>query len=780
MEKDKNDLENNEETLPSNEEKVTYTYNLVCLSNTFPYPKIPCNLEVGKESSINAIKDSKKKDENLLYGILVNGTEINEIAVLGKQLNVSGFNSSTVKVNCIGVKRARILNYIQKEPFYRVEVELLEDEIKDNEVVKIYTEKICTLITDMQKRHVNSKLPHINLKDILTESGSPAILCDSIANIMMKDIKKKIEVLNAIDLEERLQKVFDFLVLESKYAELSETLQDRVKANMDKSQKEYFLREQMKALSEELGEDLSEIEKMEESIEKIDFPPEIKNKLKADIKRMRKLPSQSPDNAVLRNYIDTVLNLPWTERTEDNFDLAQARKILDEDHSGLEKIKERIIEYLACMKLTGKISGQIICFAGPPGVGKTSIAKSIARALGRNFVRMSLGGIKDEAEIRGHRKTYIGAMPGRILYNMRLAKVCNPLFLIDEIDKLGSDYKGDPSSAMLEVLDPEQNVAFRDNYLEIPYDLSQVLFIATANDISTIPPALRDRMEIIQLSSYTATEKLKIAKEHLVEKERIKHGLKEGQVEITDDALMKVIEDYTFEAGVRNLEREIATICRKSAVKIIETNKETIKVDTLDLKDMLGAPRKNKDKKRLENEVGTVSGLYYTPLGGGILNIEVSTFKGKGDVKITGQLGDVMKESAQIAMSVMKSHSSNYNINYEEIGQTDIHIHVPEGAIKKDGPSAGIALTTALVSQFSNKPVDCDLAMTGEIGLRGEVLPIGGLKEKLFACVRSGISKAIVPAFNKDDIDELPNEIKDNLKIFYVNTIKEVLDIALV
>ena len=780
MEKDKNELENNTETTEPLKEKVTYTYNLVCLSNTFPYPKIPCNLEVGKESSINAVKDSKKREENLLFGILVNGTEVNEIAVLGKQLNVSGFNSSTVKINCMGLKRARILNYIQKDPFYRVEVELLEDEVTDNEIIKIYTEKICNIITEMQKKHANGKFPFINLKDIMSEAGAPAVLCDNIANIMMKDIKKKIEILNAINLEERLQKVFDFLVLESKYAELSANLQDRVKANMDKSQKEYFLREQMKAIGEELGDDQSEIDAMEEKIDKIDFEPQIKNKLKADIRRMRKLPTQSPDNAVLRNYIETIINLPWNEYTKDNFDLTEARKILDEDHSGLEKIKERIIEYLACMKLTGKVNGQIICFAGPPGVGKTSIAKSIARALGRNFVRMSLGGIKDEAEIRGHRKTYIGAMPGRILYNMRLAKVCNPLFLIDEIDKLGSDYKGDPSSAMLEVLDPEQNFAFRDNFLEIPYDLSQVLFIATANDISTIPPALRDRMEIIQLSSYTASEKLNIVKEHLIEKERIKHGLKENQVEFTDETLMNIIENYTFEAGVRNLEREIATICRKCAVKIIDTGKETIKVLPEDLKEMLGAPRKNKDKKRSNNEVGIVSGLYYTPLGGGILNIEVFSCKGKGDVKITGQLGDVMKESAQIALTVMKAFSSDYNINYEEIGSTDIHIHVPEGAVKKDGPSAGIALTTALISQFSNKPVDCDLAMTGEIGLRGEVLPIGGLKEKLFACVRSGITKAIVPSQNKDDVDELPKEIKDNLKIYYVDTIKDVLNIALV
>ena len=435
------------------------------------------------------------------------------------------------------------------------------------------------------------------------------------------------------------------------------------------------------------------------------------------------------------------------------------------------------------MKLTGKVSGQILCFVGPPGVGKTSIAKSIARAIGKNYVRMSLGGIKDESEIRGHRKTYVAAMPGRIIYNMRLAKVDNPLFLIDEIDKLGSDYKGDPSSAMLEVLDPEQNFSFRDNYLEIPYDLSKVLFIATANDISTIPGPLKDRMEIIELSGYTTNEKVKIAKEHLIRKQLEKHGLTEEQVKIEDETIYKMVESYTFEAGVRNLERCIANICRKCALKIVEGEKNNIKsivVKPDDLKEYLGVAKNTNEKKREQDEVGVVSGLYYTPFGGGLLNIEVLTTEGKGNVQITGQLGDVMKESAQIAISVLKSYSKKYNIDLESIKNSDIHIHVPEGAVKKDGPSAGIALTTALISQFSNKKVSSNLAMTGEIGLRGEVLPIGGLKEKLFACVRSGITNAIVPQKNKDDVEDLPKDITDNLNIQYVSDIEQVLNIALV
>lgn len=769
--------EENENLTKETDTKKWKTYNMVCLNNVCPFPKVPLVLDIGKENSKLAIKESKKNDEKLLLGVLVDGININDIAVVTEANSINNINGSVIKFNGTGITRARIVNFIQREPFYKVEVEIIDDEIKDNEVVKIYTKKIVDQLHELQAK--NPKMDSRMLR-LVSEISSPSMLCDAVATSVIKDFNKKLNVLNTLEIEKRLEMVLNYLLVEVQYVELNERISEKVKANMDKSQKEYYLREQMKAISEELGDDISEIETMEQKIKALNVSDEIKDKLIRDLNRLRKLPTQSPDSGILRNYIDTILGLPWNVFTEDNLDLDKARKVLDEDHSGLEKIKERIIEYLACMKLTGKVNGQIICFAGPPGVGKTSIARSIARALGRNFVKMSLGGIKDEAEIRGHRKTYIGAMPGRVIYNMRLAKVSNPLFLIDEIDKLGSDYKGDPSSAMLEVLDPEQNFSFRDNFLEIPYDLSQVLFIATANDISKIPAPLRDRMEIIELSSYTDSEKLAIAKNHLVKKEMEKHGLKAGQISIKDDTLNKIISEYTFEAGVRNLERLIASVCRKCAVKLLDGNMKKITVAPKDLKEMLGAPKKNVEKKRQNDEVGVVSGLYYTPLGGGILNIEVYSHQGKGEFKVTGQLGDVMKESAQIAISVLKTVSSDYQIDLDTIKNSDIHIHVPEGAVKKDGPSAGIALTTALVSQFSNRKVDCDLAMTGEIGLRGEVLPIGGLKEKLFACVRCGISKAIVPAFNKDDIDELPNDIKDNLKIHYANNIQEVLSIALV
>ena len=754
-------------------------YNMICLKNVCPMPGIPVSLEIDKGNNIESIRECKKEGKDILLGIIVDGTQINPIAVLCKNIDVVNVDTKSIKLNCSCVQKARILNIVQREPYYKVEVELIEEAGLDDEITMVYTQNIFDLLYEYQKK-CPVKISKTALRGILEINNNPSVLCNAIATTIVHSFEKKIEILNTLTLEDKLKKTLEYLALEIDYLELNEKIGERVKKNMDKAQKEYYLREEMKAITEELGEDGSDIDEIEEKIKKLKVNDEIREKLLADVRKLRKIPSQAPDNTVMRNYLDTVINVPWNEFTEDNFDLKRARQILDEDHSELGKIKDRIIESLACMKLTGKVNGQIICFVGPPGVGKTSIAKSIARALGRKYVRMSLGGIKDEAEIRGHRKTYVGAMPGRIIYNMRLAKVSNPLFLIDEIDKLGSDYKGDPSSAMLEVLDPEQNFAFRDNFMEVPYDLSKVLFIATANDITTIPGPLKDRMEIIELSSYTSNEKLKIAKEHLVKKEMEKHGIKEGQVIIGDDTLFKIIEEYTFEAGVRSLERNIGSIMRKCAVKILTDNVETVTVKPEDLKNMLGAPHKNIEKKRTESEVGVVSGLYYTPLGGGILNIEVFTTEGKGELKITGQLGDVMKESAQIAISVMKGVREKYGISDEKINKTDIHIHVPEGAVKKDGPSAGIALTTALVSQFSGKKVDADLAMTGEIGLRGEVLPIGGLKEKLFACVRSGISKAIVPEFNRDDIEELPDDIKNNLKIYYADSINKVLDIALV
>ena len=493
------------------------------------------------------------------------------------------------------------------------------------------------------------------------------------------------------------------------------------------------------------------------------------------------MPNASPDYSVLRNYLDTLLELPWGKKTIDNKDLVHARQVLDEDHSGLEKVKDRIIEYLAVMNLTDKIGGQIICFAGPPGVGKTSIAKSIARALNRKFVKMSVGGVKDESEIRGHRKTYVGAMPGRIIYNMNQAGSMNPVFLIDEIDKMSSDYKGDPTSAMLEVLDPEQNAVFRDNFLEVPFDLSNVLFIATANNISDIPTPLLDRMEVIELSSYTLNEKFAIAKEHLLPKLIKEHGIKDGSLIVEDDALKDIIEQYTYEAGVRGLERTLATICRKVAVKVVnEKSNNQFIVNKNNIHDYLGAHKVILDGKRQSAEVGVISGLSYTTVGGGVLTIEVNLVLGDGKIIMTGRLGDVMQESAKVALSAVMGKSEQFGIDPEIFRKRDLHIHVPEGAVKKDGPSAGCALATAIYSAFTNKKIDNNLAMTGEITIRGNVLAIGGLKEKLFACVRAGITKAIVPEQNKEDVLDLPNYITDNLNIIYAKTLEDVLKNAII
>ena len=769
----------NNETCNTKDIKTKERYYLICVNYTSncPMPNNAISLDMGKERSRLALEEAKKNNiSNIVLSMLIDG-EINPVAIVTQVNKISRIARDIYRFEGECKKRVKISKYIQSDPFYIVEVEDLETEKLSNDLAKVYLNKIKEIGYDFKDRRT-----YINILNFDSERTNEELqfYCDKIMGDDLTPVKDKIAYINETDEMKRADICIKTVVSKSKIKEIDEHISEIIRTNMDKSQKEYILREKIKAISEELGEDASEMDKYEESIEKLNVKDEIKEKLQRDLKRLRKLSSQSPDASILRNYLDTILSLPWNDYTTDNLDLLEARKILDEDHSGLEKIKDRIIEYLACMKLTGKLNGQIICLAGPPGVGKTSIAKSIARALGRKYVRMSLGGIKDEAEIRGHRKTYIGAMPGRIIYNMRLAKKSNPLFLIDEIDKLGSDYKGDPSSAMLEVLDPEQNFEFRDNFLEVPYDLSQVLFIATANDISSIPGPLRDRMEIIELPSYTASEKFTIAKEHLVKKELEKNGLLDKNVTITDDAIKYIIDQYTYESGVRNLERKIGTILRKCTVKILNDDVEKIVIDKDDLKEMLGAPKGNRDKKRLSDEVGVVSGLYYTPLGGGILNIEVSTVDGKGDIKVTGQIGDVMKESSQIAITVMKNIGTNYGIEIDKIKDKDIHIHIPDGATKKEGPSAGLALTTALVSQFSGKKVYCNLAMTGEIGLRGEALPIGGLREKLFACVRSGIEKVIVPELNKDDIDELPKEIKDNLEIHYVKDISEVLNIALV
>ncbi|MBQ0017140.1 MAG: endopeptidase La [Clostridiales bacterium] len=763
-------------------------YKVIAIMGVVSFPEMPINCEVRKQESKDSIMEAfERKEDIVLVTQIANVITDDFLACVNgvgtvckiKDVSYDKRGSGNLKIVAEGVKRVALTEVVKDRKHLTVLTSEVNSPLCDKKEVELLLSSLKEKIVDFCNTATNIKAEVIRVLNSIDDANS---FVDYASLILLKDENKQLALLNEFDIIARLEKLSAFIDEEIEIVKLNQRLSEKVRQNMDKSQKEYYLREQMKAISDELGENESIFDDYAKKIEKMDMPKEVKEKANKELSRLRKLPNASPDYSILQNYLETVLELPWGVYTKDNKDLDKARKILDEDHSGLDKVKDRIIENLAVMHLTEKISGQIICFVGPPGVGKTSIVRSIARALDRNFVKMSVGGVKDESEIRGHRKTYVGAMPGRIIYNMSMAKSMNPVFLIDEIDKMASDYRGDPTSALLEVLDPEQNYIFRDHFLEVPFDLSNVLFIATANNIQDIPAPLLDRMEIIELSSYTTSEKFKIAKEHLIPKEVEKNGLKLEQIKFEDSAITDIIEQYTYEAGVRSLERQIATICRKVAVKIVKNdNKEqTYVVDTKSLSEYLGNHKIQKDEKRKEAEVGVVSGLSYSTVGGGVLSIEVNKVLGDGKVILTGRLGDVMQESAKAALSAVIGIANEYNIDPKIFRESDIHIHVPEGAVKKDGPSAGSALATAIFSAFSGKKIDNNLAMTGEITIRGNVLAIGGLKEKLFACVRAGITKVIVPEQNKDDILELPKEITDNLNIVYVNNLREVLKEALV
>lgn len=761
-------------------------FKMITLVGVVCFPDMPISCDIRREKSKNSITNAFENGEQVVF---VTQTQsvltkdlincINPVGCIVNLTSVNQIDDELIKVQADGVRKVRVCNVIDDGDFIVCEVEELESKNENSSTVNLLMNTAKQNFVELASYDKRFTPEIMRLVDGMKDANT---LVDAIAVLSFKDENKQLEVLNELDVPKRLEKVINFLMQEIEIARVNLELSKKVRESIDKNQKEYYLREQMKAISEELGDDVSEFDEIENKIKSGKMPQEVKDKALKELGRVKKLPNSSPDYSVLRNYLDTLLELPWGIKTKDNNDLEKAKQILDEDHSGLEKVKERILEYLAVMKLTDKIGGQIICFAGPPGVGKTSIAKSIARALGRKFVKMSVGGVKDESEIRGHRKTYVGAMPGRIIYNMKLAGSMNPVFLIDEIDKMASDYRGDPTSAMLEVLDPEQNSTFRDNFLEVPFDLSDVLFIATANNISDIPAPLLDRMEIIELSSYTLNEKFAIAKEHLLPKLIKEHGLNENELEIEDDALKEIISEYTYEAGVRGLERTLATICRKVAVKVVEHNdkKLPIIVKKDNIYDFLGAHKIIVDSKRSCPDVGLVSGLSYSTVGGGVLTIEVNTVLGDGKIIMTGRLGDVMQESAKAALSAVMGKATQYGIDPELFRKRDIHIHVPEGAVKKDGPSAGGALATAIYSAFTNKKIDNNVAMTGEITIRGNILAIGGLKEKLFACVRAGIENVIVPAQNRDDVKELPKDITDNLNIIYVNNLDEILQHAII
>ena len=681
-----------------------------------------------------------------------------------------------------GKERAELSAFLENPDYLLAEIIRFDEEVDDG-LPEEAKEAMLRSIQETFGKYVvvNPKMGK-ELQRQLSEITDLEKLMNQLANSLPVHFEEKQKILDAVSMTERYEVLMALLLKEIEIIAIKNDFQAKVKAHVDKNQKEYLLREQMKVIREELGEDNTEsdADHFMDALGKIKADKEVKEKIKKEIDRFKNISSSSSESAVARGYIETLLELPWNKTSRDNKDLKNAEQILNADHYGLEKVKERMLEFLAVRNLTSKGESPIICLVGPPGTGKTSIARSVAKALDKKYVRISLGGVRDEAEIRGHRRTYVGAMPGRIVNGLRSAGVKNPLMLLDEIDKMSSDYKGDTASALLEVLDAEQNKKFRDHYVEIPIDLSEVLFIATANSVQDIPRPLLDRMELIEVTSYTENEKLHIAKEHLLAKQMERNGIRPEQLAITDKAMAKIISGYTREAGVRNLERKLGEICRKAARPLYEGEKEKIKVTEQNLEKFLGKEKYSFDKKNDTDEVGIVRGLAWTSVGGDTLEIEVNIMPGKGEFQLTGQLGDVMKESAQAGISYIRSVSEEYHIPKKFFQENDIHIHIPEGAVPKDGPSAGITMATAMLSAITKTPVRADVAMTGEITLRGRVLPIGGLKEKTLAAKNAGIKTICVPKKNEKDIDEISPEIKKGLKIVFVEQMKDVLDVAFV
>ncbi len=688
--------------------------------------------------------------------------------------------NGTIRVLVEGLSRAKLLEYTETEDHYQVEIY----EIDEHADIDPEVEALMRAVLQQFEQYVKiSKKANQETVAAVMDIEDPGRLADAIASHLTLKIKDKQAILEAIDVKTRLETLLRILSDEREVLELERKIHQRVRKQMEKTQKEYYLREQMKAIQRELGEKegrQAEADELREKLAKRNLPEAVAERVEKEIERLEKTPPTSAEGSVIRTYIDWILSLPWTEETADEIDVNRAEQILNEEHYGLEKVKERILEYLAVQKLVKKLRGPILCLVGPPGVGKTSLARSVANSLNRKFVRVSLGGVRDEAEIRGHRRTYIGALPGRIIQGMKTAGTVNQVFLLDEIDKMSSDFRGDPASAMLEVLDPEQNSTFSDHYLEIPYDLSKVMFICTANVWHTIPRPLLDRMEVIHIPGYTEIEKLHIAKNHLLPKQLEAHGLTKEKMGLSDETILKVIREYTREAGVRNLERQIGTLCRKAARQIVAGEKKRVVITVRNLHIYLGPSKFRYGLAEQEDQVGVVTGLAWTEAGGDTLSIEVSLAPGKGKLTLTGQLGDVMKESAQAAFTYIRSRAEELKIPADFSEKNDIHIHVPEGAIPKDGPSAGISMATALVSALTGKPVSREVAMTGEITLRGRVLPIGGVKEKCLAAHRAGVKKVLLPKENGKDLDDIPESVRKELKIVLVEHMDEVLEQALV
>ena len=751
------------------------------------FPKMAEYVEAGRSYSVEAIRQAKEKSNNLIFVGVQKDSKKNDISVpedvyeTATLCNIVYMSESktSIKVRIVGSKRVSLSNIHLENGTYVASGTVIEDEKgPEAEEIALVSQLAQTLSSIPPSRGISSiqKNAISNL-----EKGSESIeIVDTIAQMMELSVEEKIKILAEKNINERTKLLISSLEAKKEISQIDQKLDDKVRERAEKSQKEYFLREKMKAIKDELGEGagVNDLDTIKKRLETEPFPENVKAKVKNEIHRLEMMPDGSLETSLILNYIQTLMNAPWYQRTEDNDDLGNVQKILDENHFGLEKVKKRIIEYLAVKQATGTLKAPILCFYGPPGCGKTSLAKSIAQALGRKFYKCSLGGVSDEAEIRGHRRTYVGALPGRIIQGMTKAGTVNPVFLLDEIDKVGQgNYKGDPSSALLEVLDPEQNSSFSDNFLEEPYDLSNVLFIATANYLENVPAPLRDRLELIEVPSYTEIEKLKIATDFLVKKQMKANGLKDGDIIFTEDGIKEIIEFYTREAGVRELERLVASCCRKAIVEIISNKdmKLPIVCNSAQVKKYLGVEIFEDTKKEKEPQVGVITGLAYTEYGGDILPIEVTHFHGKGNLVLTGNLRDVMKESCMIALDYVRANAQKYGIPDEIFEKNDIHIHFPEGAVPKDGPSAGVAITCAIISSLSNKPANNNIAMTGEVTLRGKALPIGGLREKSLAALRSGIKTIIVPNDNKKDVDELPKEVKEGLSIHLMKCVDDVL-----
>jgi ATP-dependent Lon protease len=762
---------------------------LIPLRNIVVFPQMIVPLFIGRSRSVKALEEIMEREKVLVFASQKNEEEeeptakdICRIGTLAEIVQVLALPDGTTKILVEGLCRVRIESFTQQTPYFKVAI----DRIEEPEDISIESEALIRTVIKQFEEYVkvNKRIPAETLMSIVNVDN-PGRLADLIASYLSLKFEEKQEILETVKVEKRLKKLSDIIEKEIEVLEVEKNLQGKVRKQIEKVQREYYLKEKMRAIQEELGEeedyDQPELAEYKKKITAAKLPPEVKEKAKKELERLSQMPPMVAEAAVIRAYLDWLVELPWKKKTKSRLDITEVEKILNQDHYGLEKVKERILEYFAVLQLTGKMGGTILCLVGPPGVGKTSVARSISRAMGRKFTRVALGGVRDEAEIRGHRRTYVGSMPGRVIQSIHKAGVSNPVFLLDEVDKMGMDFRGDPSAALLEVLDPEMNKEFSDHYLEVSFDLSDVFFITTANTRDPIPKPLQDRMEVIEMSGYTEEEKLGIAKGYLVPRELEKHGLKPDQVEFEEDVLLAIIREYTMEAGVRNLEREIATVLRKIATRVVrESAKAKTVVHKADLPDYLGATKYHFGLVEEKDQVGSATGLAWTAVGGDTLPIEVTVMPGRGNLTLTGQMGDVMQESAKAAMSFVRSRAEAFNLEENFYRKIDIHIHVPEGAVPKDGPSAGITIATALTSALTGVPVKREVAMTGEITLRGKVLPIGGLKEKLLAARRAGIKTVVIPKENKSDLEEIRKEIPSDLTVVFAKEMDEVLKVALV